>query len=328
MKVICFGVREVERPIFTKYNAKFNYNLELRSESLSLDNASILNGYDAIICRASDKITKEVLDEIKKYNIKYLLTRTVGTDHIDVEYAKQLGLKLARVPSYSPTAISEVAVGMALSLSRKVMHFSLKSTKYDFSFDNMGFAQEMKNSTIGILGTGKIGFETARMFKGLGAKVIGYDPYINEHAKGILEYKSLDEVIKESDIISIHIPFIKGQNEKMINKEFISKMKNNSIIINCSRGQLQDDKAILDAIKSNKLYAAGLDVLYDEKQYFAKKLNDINDPVVKELISLYPRVLVTPHIGSYTDEAVANMVEISYSNLEEYAKTNDCKNKI
>lgn len=328
MKVACFGVREVERPIFEKYNKSYKYELSLNSESLSMDTIKLIKGHDAIICRASDKITKDVIDAIKKEGIKYLLTRTVGIDHIDVNYAKEQGLMLARVPSYSPTAIAEVAVCMALMLSRKTLHFAYKATQKDFSFDNFGFAQEYKNSTVGILGTGKIGYETAKMFKGLGAKVIGYDPFPNDKAKEILQYKKLDKVLAESDIISIHIPFIKGKNEKMINKEFISKMKDGSILINCSRGQIQDDKAILSAIKSKKLAGAGLDVLYDEKQYFGKKLKTIEDKTVQGLIDLYPRVLVTPHIGSYTDEAVANMVEISYANLKEYIKTKDCKNKI
>ncbi len=329
MKVACFGVRKVEKPIFEKYNEKFNYELSLHNESLSMDTINMIKGQDAIICRASDKLTKEVLDEIKKEGIDYVLTRTVGIDHIDVAYAKELGFKMARVPSYSPTAIAEVAISMAMMLYRKTLHFSVKALTYDFSFDDFGFAKELKNSTVGILGTGKIGYETAKMFKGLGAKVIGYDPYPNEKANEVLEYKStMDEVLKESDIISLHIPFIKGENEKMVNAEFINKMKDGSVIINASRGQIQDDEAILNAIKSNKLSGAGLDVLYDEKKYFGKKLSDIGDPVVNELISMYPRVLVTPHIGSYTDEAVANMVEISYKNLKEWIETKDCKNKI
>lgn len=328
MKVICFGVRKVERPIFEKYNKDFNYELSLHSESLSMQTIGLIKGCDAIICRASDKLSKEVLDEIKKEGIKFLLTRTVGIDHIDVTYAKELGLKMARVPSYSPTAIAEVAVGMAMTLYRKILHFSVNSLRYNFSFDDFGFAKEFKNSVVGILGTGKIGFETAKMFKGLGAKIIGYDPYPNDSAKDIIEYKTMDQVLAESDIVSIHIPFIKGENEKMINSNFISKMKDGSILINCSRGQIQDDKAILDAIKTNKLSGAGLDVLYDEKKYFGKNLDEIDDQVVKDLLKEFPRVLITPHIGSYTDEAVANMVEISYSNLKEYILSGDCKNKI
>lgn len=328
MKVICFGVRDVEKPIFEKYNKNFGYQLELRSESLSMDNINLIQGQDAIICRASDKCNQEVIDAIKQANIKYLLTRTVGIDHIDTKYALSQGLKLARVPSYSPTAISEVAVAMALDLSRKTNHFAFQATQQDFRIDAPGFAKEMKNSVVGILGVGKIGIETAKMFKGLGAQVIGYDPYINDAYRTTVEFKTLDEVLHQADIICVHIPYIKGQNDKMINKDFINKMKDGSILINVSRGMIQDDKAILEAIKSNKLWGAGLDVLFDEKLYFGKKLNQIDDPVVKELLTYFPRVLITPHIGSYTDEAVANMVEISYQNLKDLIDTNECKNSI
>ncbi len=328
MKVICFGVRDVEKPIFEKFNKDFNYELELRSETLSMDTINLIKGKEAIICRASDKCNREVIDAIKSNGIKYLLTRTVGIDHIDVNYAKEQGLLMARVPSYSPTAIAEVSVAMAMDLNRKVNHFAVKSMNNDFSFDAFGFAREMKNSIVGILGCGKIGYETAKMYKGLGAKVIGYDPYPNDVCKDVIEFKSLDEVLELADIVSVHIPYFKGQNEEMINDDFISKMKDGAILVNVSRGMIQNDKAILDALKSNKLSGAGLDVLQNEKLYFGKTLSNIEDPVVKELISLYPRVLVTPHIGSYTDEAVANMVETSYKNLKEYLDTKDCKNKI
>lgn len=327
MKVICFGVREVEKPIFIKFN-KYNYDLTLTNESLSFENVKLVDNHDAIIVRASDKIDKSVLDYVKNKNIKYLLTRTVGYDHIDIEYGNALGIKMARVPSYSPTAISELAVSMAISLSRRLEHFSYKTKELNLVIDSEGFSKEIKNSIVGIIGTGKIGFETAKMFKGLGAKVLGYDVYENDLAKNILEYKTLDELLANSDIVSIHIPYLKGKNDNFINDEFVSKMKNNSILINCARGQLQDEQAILKGLESNKLYGVGLDVLNNEKNYFNKKINSITDEIISKLINLYPRVLITPHIGSYTDEAVANMVEYSFDNLEEYIKTNECKNKI
>ncbi|BAC44056.1 lactate dehydrogenase [Malacoplasma penetrans] len=327
MKVICFGVREVEKPIFEKYN-KYNYQLTLTSSSLSSSNLNLVDGHDAIIVRASDKVDKAVLDYVKQKNIKYVLTRTVGFDHMDIAYGNSIGIKMARVPSYSPTAIAEVAVTMAVMLSRKIAHFSFNAYNKNFVIDSFGFAKELKNSTVGIIGTGKIGLATARMFKGLGSKVIGYDVYQSEEAKQVLNYESLDNLLKESDIISFHIPYIKGENDNFINKDFINKMKDNSILINCARGQIQDEKAILDAILSNKLLGAGLDVLNNEKNYFNKKLDKFEDETINKLISLYPRVLIAPHIGSYTDEAVANMVEFSFDNLNEYVTTNSCKNKI
>ncbi|MBN0919650.1 2-hydroxyacid dehydrogenase [[Mycoplasma] gypis] len=328
MKVICFGVREVEAPIFERLNKDFNYELTLKSEALNEDNVEITKGFDAVICRASDKVNTNVLEKIKSYNIKYVLTRTAGFDHMDVNKGHDLGIQMARVPSYSPSAISEVAFTMALSLSRNIAHFSYKAKNYDFTFDSFGFSQEQKNSVVGIVGTGKIGFTTAKMFAGMNAKVLGYDPYPNENAKEILEYVSLDELLAKSDIVVFHMPYIKGQNDKFINKELISKMKDGAILINASRGQIQDQEALLEAVKSNKLRGIGIDVFWNEKTYLGKKLNEIEDDTFKQLLDLYPRVLVTPHIGSYTDEAVANMVEITYNNLKELCETCDCKNKI
>ncbi|QIW62191.1 2-hydroxyacid dehydrogenase [Mycoplasmopsis gallinacea] len=328
MKVICFGVRDVEKPIFEKYNKNYNYDLELRRESLSADNVDCVKGFDAIIARASDKINCDVLEKVKEFGIKYVLTRTVGFDHMDVSKGKELGILMARVPSYSPTAISEVAVSMAQSLSRKTAHFAYNASKHNFQIDPFGFAKEMKNSVVAIIGTGKIGYESAKMFKGLGAKVLGYDPYPNEKAKEVLEYASLDEVLAQADIVSFHMPYIKGVNDKMINKDLLSKMKDGSILINSARGQIQDESAILEALESGKLSGAGLDVLYEEKLYFGKNQPEIKDEVILKLLSMYPRVLVSPHIGSYTDEAVANMVEISYENLKNFVESGDCPNKL
>lgn len=327
MKVICFGVIEVERPVFEKFN-KYNYDLTLTSESLTSNTVNLLDGHDAIIVRESDKVDRAVLDYAHKLGIKYLLTRTAGFDHIDIEYANQLGIKMARIPSYSPTAIAELAVSMAFSLSRKTNYFAYKAFHYDFMIDPAGYSKEMKSSVVGIIGTGRIGFETAKMFKGLGAKVVGYDIYKNEAVTSVLEYVELDELLKESDIVAVSVPYFKGQNDNLINKDFISKMKDNAIIINCSRGQLQDEQAILDALKSNKLLGAGLDVFKDEKNCINKKLTNVSDPILKELISLYPRVLVTPHIGFYTTDGVGNMVEFALDNLNEYLTTGECKNKI
>ncbi|VEU78308.1 NAD(P)-dependent oxidoreductase [Mycoplasmopsis columbinasalis] len=329
MKVICFGVRAVEKPIFEKFNKNFGYELELRSESLSAENVDILKGFDAVICRASDKIDAQVVARAKELGVKFILTRTVGFDHMDVEALHAHNILSARVPSYSPTAISELAVSMALTLSRKSIYFAAKAAaNLDYTITPHGFAKEIKNSVVGIIGTGKIGFEAAKMFRGLGATVVGYDPYPNDKAKTVLTYLPLDELLAKADIISVHVPYIKGQNDKFINAEFLSKMKQGSILVNTARGQLQDEAAILAAVKSGKLAGVGLDVFNNEKQFFGKKLDAINDPVIEELISLFPTVMTSPHIGSYTDEAVANMVEISYQNLKELANGQECKNKL
>ncbi|WGI37052.1 NAD(P)-dependent oxidoreductase [Mesomycoplasma lagogenitalium] len=328
MKVICFGVRKVEEPIFHKFN-KYGYELELRSNALTEETVDSVKGFDAIITRASDKVTAAVVEKVNSFGIKYLLTRTVGTDHLDLKRMKELDIKSARVPSYSPTAISELAFSMALMLNRKTLHFADKGKNNDFTVDAFGFAREFKNTTVGVIGTGKIGYWTAHFFKSVGAKVYGYDIYPNEKAKEVLEYTDLDNLLAKSDIISFHIPYIKGQNDKMINKEFIEKMKDNSILINTARGQIQDEEALLWALETNKLSAIATDVFNKESEIFFKKHESkVPNSTVAKLMEYYPRFVVTPHIGSYTDEAVANMVETSFDNLNDFLTTNDSKNKV
>ncbi len=327
MKVICFGVRKVEEPIFHKFN-KYNYELTLKAGALNESNTELLYGYDAIVVRASDKINQKVVDAIVKYNIKYLLTCTVGVDHIDLEYAHKANLMMARVPSYSPNAIAELAVSEGSSLLRKSHYFASRLANSEFKIDAFGFAKEIRNSTVGIIGTGKIGSTTAKLWKGLGAKVIGYDIYQSDHAKQFLDYVEFDELLKSSDLVSFQIPYIKGVNDKMINDELIAKMKEGAVLVNTARGQIQDEAAILRGLKSNHLSAVALDTLNNEKQWFNKDNVKVDDKAIKALLAMYPRVMITPHIGSYTDEAVANMVEFSFDNLNEYITLNKCKNKI
>ncbi|AWX69962.1 lactate dehydrogenase [Mycoplasmopsis anatis] len=327
MKVLFFGVRDVERELFEKLSSKYNYELKLATGVISLDRIDLLDGVDVVVVRGQDKVNKEIIDAVKSKGIKYLFTRTVGYDHIDITYAKEQGLKLARVASYSPTAIAELAVSMAHSLTRKSLYFAHKALSGDLTVDPNGFSKELKNSTVAIIGTGKIGFEAAKMFKGLGARVVGYDLYPNESFKDVIEYLPLDQALSEADVVSFHMPYFKGQNDEMINKDLIAKMKDGAVLINTARGQIQNNQDIIEAIRSNKLYGAGIDVLNYESEYFGKKL-DANSQFIKDLNELFPRLLVSPHIGSYTDEAALNMIEYTLDNINEYTNTGDCKNKL
>ena len=189
------------------------------------------------------------------------------------------------------------------------------------------FSKEIRNCTVGVVGIGRIGLTTATLFKGLGANVLAYDAFPKEGVDHICTQVELDELLAKSDVISIHAPYIPA-NGKVITKEFISKMKPGAILVNTARGELQDVDAIIEAIESGHLAGAGLDVLENESQFFFKDLRgqDISDPAVKKLVDLYPKVLLTPHMGSYTDEAVENMVETSFNNLKDYLETGECSN--
>lgn len=328
MKLICFGVRKVERSYFEKLN-KFGYELTLVEELLNDSNIDMIQGHEAVMLRANCPANRTNLEKMKNFGVKYLLTRTVGYNHIDLDAATEMGFKMARVPRYSPNAIAELAVTFAMNLVRKGAYMVDRTRNKNFIVDEFMFSPEIRNLTVGVIGTGKIGFTSAKLFKGLGANVIAYDLYPSEQAKEYVEYVSLEELNKKADLITIHCPYCKGENDKMIDDKFIANLKDGAIIINTARGELQDIESVIRGIESGKIGGFATDVFSNEKEFFFKDMAGKEmDPTVEKLISLYPRVLVTPHIGSYTDEALTNMIEISYENLDEFLRTGDCANKL
>ncbi|WP_339021193.1 NAD(P)-dependent oxidoreductase [Spiroplasma endosymbiont of Atherix ibis] len=329
-KIVCYGVRDTEKAIFSNIASKFPYELVLEEKLLTHDNVETAKGAYAVMLRANCVADKVNLDKFKEYGIEYVLTRTVGFNHIDLNYAKQLGFKMARVPFYSPNAVSELAVSLALGLMRNIFYMAKKSNERNFTVDNFMYAKEIRNSTIGIIGTGRIGMETAKAFKGMGANILGYDLYPNKDNEEILKYVDFETLAKESDAVILHCPLIEGQNNEFINKDFFNKMKDNSFFLNLSRGELVNNLDLLEAVKSNKLKGVALDTLSNESQIFFKDFQNKDLPIAvyNELIKFSPRVIFTPHIGSYTDEAIKNMVEISLENLQEFEKNNSCKNCI
>lgn len=329
VKVVCYGVRDVEVPFFEKLN-NYGFKLALVPELMTAENVALTKDAQAVIVRGNCKADRQNIKKMASYGVTYLLTRTVGLNHMDLEAAKEFGMQVARVPAYSPNAISELAVTLAMMLIRHTAYTVNKTKSKDFTVNATMLSKEIRHCIVGILGTGKIGLTTAKLFKGLGAKVVAYDIFENEAAKQIVDYLPLDEVLKIADVVSVHVPYFKGQNDKMINADFLAKMKNDAVLINTARGGLQDDEAILAAIENHTLGAFGTDGFAGEVDLFFKNMKNqaLPYPAVEKLINYYPRVLVTPHIGSYTDEALTNMVEISFANLNEFLTTGNCCNKV
>lgn len=330
MKVLCYGVRYVEKEIFEAVNKKYGYEMTLVPNYVKTkEDVMLAKGFDCVILRGNCRADKENLDLYKNLGVKYILTRTVGVDHIDVNYAKEIGLKTGFVPAYSPNSVAELAVTLGMTLLRNVAYTASKTARKNFIVDEQMFSKEIRNCTVGVVGIGRIGFTCARLFKGLGANVLAYDVFHKEGVEDICTQVSLDELISKSDIITLHCPYIKEVG-KILTKDFIQKMKQGAILINTARGDLQDLDAILDGMESGKLGGVALDVLEGESAIFFKNLEDkeISDKRVEKLLKYYPRVLITPHVGSYTDEAVLNMVETSFENLREYLDNGCCTNEI
>ncbi|AOG60998.1 D-lactate dehydrogenase [Spiroplasma helicoides] len=329
MKIICFGVRDVEKPIFELSNKNYNYDLTLTSELLTHDNIDLIKGHEAVLLRANCAADKQNLDKMKEFGVKYLLTRTVGTNHIDLDYAKELGFKMAYVPFYSPNSVSELAFSTGIAMFRNIIYMYEKMANKDFTVDEKMFSKEVRNSTIGIIGTGRIGLECAKAWKGMGAKIYGYDLYPRNDVSDLLEYKTLEEIFETCDLVSLHCPYIKGQNEHFINKDLFKHIKDQIIIVNAARGELINYEDLYEFMQNNKIKQVALDTLENESIVFFKKHQDnIPNDIYQKLFDLKPRVLFTPHLGSYTDQAVKDMVDISFENLDSIIKTGNSKNDI
>ncbi len=330
IKIICFGARSSEQPFFHSLN-KQNFALTLIPELLNTDNIAQIAGHEAVLLRGNCPAQKPQLEQMKAMGVKYLLTRTVGVDHIDVPAAKAMGFVVARVPGYSPNAISELALTLAMMLVRNTAATVTATSSGDYRVQPSYFSKEIRHIKVGILGVGRIGLTTATLLKGMGVtQLMGYDPYVSDEAKATLTMTDMDSVVSQSELLFLHMPYIKDQNHHLINAAFLQKMPTGSILVNAARGELMDSAAVLAALQSNHLHALATDVLEKEATLFNHNFagKTSGNQVFDALQALYPRVLITPHIGSNTEEACRNMIEQSFDNLHDYLTSGSCKNAL
>lgn len=328
MKIVCYGVRPIEKPYFTKLN-KYNFDLKLVEEFLTNDNYDEAEGMDAVLIRGNCAANAENLQHFADYGIKYVFTRSVGFNHIDLESAKKLGIQVARVPNYSPYAVAELAMTMGMYLFRHVNLANHNTVNGDFTVKPVLFSHEIHTSTVGIIGAGKIGLTEAKLYRGMGAKVLAYDPYPAD--TDVVDFVSLDDLLKESDIVSIHVPYFPGKNENMINDDVFDKMKSSAVFVNTARGELVDTKAVIKAINEKQIAGYAADVVIDEKQIMNhqfKSIEDLPNADVKAMAKLYPKVILTPHMGSFTEPALEDMISISFDNFEKSFSTGTNENVI
>ncbi len=330
-KIICFGCRGYELPYFEKLGKQYGYELITRPEYLNNDNVELAYGYPIVMVRGNCNVDAAHMKELASRGLKYYLTRTAGYNHVDVKACKELGIETAFVPGYSPNAISELALTLSLTLLRHVQYTADLTSKGKFKVTDTMFSKEIRDCTVGILGCGRIGRTTAGLYKGLGAKVIGYDVFVSPSCNGLIEMKKTpDEVFEEADVIVCHMAYVKGSNDKFISKELIGKMKKSAILVNVARGEVMDNMAALEAVKDGKIAGLGLDVIDNEKTLFNHEFENgkVDNPEHALALSLYPSVLITPHVGSATEHALIDMIEVSLQNMDEYLATGKCKNSL
>ncbi|WP_446001980.1 NAD(P)-dependent oxidoreductase [Weissella viridescens] len=326
-KIAVYGVRSNEVAYFNDLN-KYDYTLTLISENLTHENVETAKGHDAVLLRANNVADKQNLDILNSYGIKYVFSRTVGIGHVDLSAAAANNQIVANVPGYSPRAVGELAFILGATQLRHVVQAADNTYKGDFVVAPELFATEIHDVTVGIFGTGSLGRAEAKLWHALGANVIAYDVYENEEAKEYLTYTSENEVLSQADLVSLHVPHIPGKNDQYFNVDYINQMKKGAILVNTARAEITDENAIIAAVKSGQLGGFATDVVSDERMVIGKDFSGKSTPVpvVDEMRALYPKVLITPHIGSYTGEALTDMISISFDNFHDVLESGNSKN--
>ncbi|MEK6919083.1 MAG: NAD(P)-dependent oxidoreductase [Nanoarchaeota archaeon] len=328
MKIAFFEVKDHEEKIF-KEKLK-GHKLSFYKEALNEKNASKAKDSDIISIFVYSKANKQALEKIS--NLKLITTRSTGFDHIDLEYCKNKGIIACNVPVYAEHSVAEHAMALLLAISRNITKSYVRIHKNNFSIEGLeGF--DISGKTIGILGTGHIGIHMMRMAKGFEMKIIAYSKGINKELerKEGFQYVKFNELLKKSDIISIHLP-LNTETKHLINKETIKKMKKGVIIINTARGEIIDTKALIDGIKKGIIGGAGLDVI--EGENIIKKGNHQKlDPKLFRLLAddhkilNNEKVIFTPHIAFYSKESSQNLLNSSIENIQSFIN-NKTKNSI
>ena len=327
MKVAVFSAKKYDRDGFSQWadsSLQFSYiDSRLNSES-----AKLAAGCHAVCVFVNDDVNAAVLQQFSEMGIEMVALRCAGFNNVDLDAAKALGIRVARVPAYSPEAVAEHTIGMMLCLNRK-LHKAYNRVRDDnFALDGLlGF--NLFGKTVGLIGTGRIGQATARILRGFGCRLLCYDisptPVINELGG---HYVSLAELYAQSDIISLHCP-LTPDTKHLINHYSIGSMKDGVMLINTSRGALLDSKAVIDGLKNRKIGSLGLDVYEQEADLFFENLSEqvIDDEIFKRLLT-FPNVLITGHQAFFTREALQEISQVTSDNLLAFASNTNTGNEL
>ena len=321
MKMFVFSMRTFdELPCFEKYCPQYGIEYDYTTETPCMDNLDLAKGYD-VVNVITTVFDQPMLKKLHDMGVKCIATRTIGYDHIDVDYAKSLGMGVIHI-SYSPNSVADYAIMMMLMGLRRMPHIMERANIQDYTLKGK-IGRELPDCTVGVIGTGRIGRTVIRHLSGFGCKMLAYDLYENEEVKQYAEYTDLDTLLKNSDVITLHAPAT-DDNYHMIDAAAIEKMKQDVVIINCARGALMDTDALIDGIESGKVGFAGLDVVEHESglYYFNRMGEPLHNPKLAILRS-YSNVLVSPHTAFYTEEAVSNMAENSIIGAMKYMNGED-----
>ena len=329
MKTTIFSTHKFEVPYLIKAN-NGKHELKMLETRLTKETAILANGTITVSLFTGDDASAEVIKELSVLGIKNIALRSAGFNHVDIEQAAKLGIKVARVPAYSPYAIAEHAIALILALNRKLIKANNRVHEQNFSLNGLtGF--DLNGKTVGIIGTGKIGAVMVKILHGFGCKILAQDIVEDKsliHLYGV-KYTDCETICKQSDIISLHLP-LTPSSKYLINKQHISLMKQGVMLINTSRGGLIDTKAVIEGLKNKKVGYFGMDVYEEEEEglFFEDHSEDIlQDDVIARLMT-FSNVLITSHQAFLTETALTNIAETTIYNLDCFEKQINSGNEV
>ncbi|MCX7987783.1 MAG: 2-hydroxyacid dehydrogenase [Bacteroidales bacterium] len=327
-KIAFFDTKPYDKEVFDEVNRQYGFDIKYYKFHLTADNVLLTKGYDAIIIFVNDFVDESIANELYRNGIKLIALRCAGFNNVDLKAVKER-IKVVRVPAYSPHAVAEHTVALMLTLNRKIHRAYFRTRDANFSLNGLlGF--DMQNKTAGIIGTGKIGKVLAQILKGFEMNVLLYDKYPDEAWASKLgcSYVELDQLFRQSDIISLNCPLTK-ETEYIINREAIHKMKDGVMIINTGRGKLINTKHLIEGLKSGKIGSAGLDVYEEESKYFFEDLSDrvLTDDILARLLT-FNNVIITSHQGFFTQEAIHNIAQVTLENIRNYIEGGPLINEV
>jgi D-lactate dehydrogenase len=328
MKVVVFSTQPYDRQFLEAANHAHGHELIFLEPRLVAETASLLTDAPVVCVFINDQLNEGVLREIAAQGVRLIAIRAAGFNNVDLKIAKELGMTVVRVPAYSPYAVAEHAVTLILALNRKIYRAYNRVRDDNFSLEGlMGF--DLHGSTVGIVGTGKIGQCFAQIMQGFGCKLLAYDPYPNaECLKMGVQYVELPALLSASDIVSLHCP-LTPENHYLINADSLAHLKQCAMLINTSRGGLIDTNAVIKSIKTGQVGYLGIDVYEEEEALFFQDLSDtiIQDDTFQLLQSL-PNVLITAHQAFFTRNALQSIAETTLANITDFSQGSICPNQI
>lgn len=329
MRVAIFDTHSFEKPFFERANRSSEHELHFLDVRLNEQTATLACGAECVCVFVNDQLNSQVLTILKKAGVKLVALRSAGFNNVDLKEAAVLDLKVVRVPEYSPYAVAEHATALILALNRKITKSYSRVREGNFSLNNLvGF--DLHGKTVGIIGTGRIGSVMAKIMAGFGCDVLLYDTNPDYQLVKSLpcRYVTLDELLKSSRIISLHVP-LTPETKHMIDARAIELMRKDVMLINTGRGALIDTKALIQALKSGKIGHAGLDVYEEEEGVFFEDLSNqvLQDDILARLLT-FPNVILTSHQAFLTEEALRNIAKTTLMNISEFEQGNKLTNEV